>query len=237
MVDHRLPYLRQFREASHPLEALQQHGHRQQMRIGIRALLRPHRLIRRRHVEHVQLPGRHQPRELRIRRPFDRCHRSRPLTVACKSRGRTCNGTVSYVKAGSGRSAGPAGGGVGEDLVAPEGGQVFDLAAVVLAAGGHPRVPDLRDHAAPARRAGGAYGRPGRGCPHRPRQAIGGWVPVRGLEGGATWGNSPMRAIRASAKQALTAASAARSPRPAPRRPATPAPGPFRPAAAILVTA
>ena len=60
-----------------------------------------------------------------------------------------------------------AGGGVGEDLVAPVGGQVIDLAVVVLAAGGHPRVPDLRHHAAPARRAGGAYGRPGRGCPYR----------------------------------------------------------------------
>ena len=54
-----------------------------------------------------------------------------------------------------------AGGGVGEDLLAPVGGQVIDLAVVVLAAGGHPRVPDLRHHAAPApgRRP---YGRPGR---------------------------------------------------------------------------
>src|SRR5437588_815098 len=65
-----------------------------------------------------------------------------------------------------------AGGGVGEDLVAPEGGQVIDLAVVVLAAGGHPRVPDLRHHAAPARRAAGAYVRPGRGCPHRYPAAV-----------------------------------------------------------------
>ena len=43
-----------------------------------------------------------------------------------------------------------AGGGVGEDLLAPVGGQVIDLAVVVLAAGGHPRVPDLRHHALPA---------------------------------------------------------------------------------------
>jgi hypothetical protein len=65
-----------------------------------------------------------------------------------------------------------AGGGVGEDLVAPVGGQVIDLAVVVLAAGGHPRVPDLRHHAAPARRAAGAYVRPGRGCPHRYPAAV-----------------------------------------------------------------
>ena len=37
-----------------------------------------------------------------------------------------------------------AGRGVGEDLVAAVGGQVIDLAVVFLAAGGHPRVPDLR---------------------------------------------------------------------------------------------
>jgi hypothetical protein len=43
-----------------------------------------------------------------------------------------------------------AGGGVGEDLVAPVGGQVIELAVVVLAAGGHPRVPDLRHHPMPA---------------------------------------------------------------------------------------
>src|SRR5712671_5630198 len=65
-----------------------------------------------------------------------------------------------------------AGGGVGEDLVASVGGQVIDLAVVVLAAGGHPRVPDLRHHAAPARRAAGAYVRPGRGCPHRYPAAV-----------------------------------------------------------------
>ena len=59
-----------------------------------------------------------------------------------------------------------AGGGVGEDPLAPVGGQVIDLAVVVLAAGGYPRVPDLRHHACPARRAG-AYGRSGRGCPRR----------------------------------------------------------------------
>ena len=39
---------------------------------------------------------------------------------------------------------------VGEDLVASVGGQVIDLAVVFLAAGGHPRVPDLRHHAGPA---------------------------------------------------------------------------------------
>src|SRR5208282_5650000 len=65
-----------------------------------------------------------------------------------------------------------AGGGVGEDLLAPVGGQVIDLAVVVLAAGGHPRVPDLRHHAAPARPAGGAYGRAGGGCPRRHRAAM-----------------------------------------------------------------
>jgi len=43
-----------------------------------------------------------------------------------------------------------AGHGVGEDLLAPVSGQVIDLAVVVLAAGGHPRVPDLRHHAGPA---------------------------------------------------------------------------------------
>src|SRR5271166_5696196 len=41
-------------------------------------------------------------------------------------------------------------GGVGEDLVASVGGQVIDLAVVVLAAGGHPRVSDLRHYAGPA---------------------------------------------------------------------------------------
>src|SRR5208283_2001636 len=46
-----------------------------------------------------------------------------------------------------------AGGGVGEDLVASVGGQVIDLAVVVLAAGGHPRVPDLRHHAGVRSRA------------------------------------------------------------------------------------
>ena len=46
-----------------------------------------------------------------------------------------------------------AGGGVGEDLLAPVGGQVIDLAVVVLAAGGHPRVPDLRHHAGVRSRA------------------------------------------------------------------------------------
>ena len=44
---------------------------------------------------------------------------------------------------------------------------LIDLAVVVLAAGGHPRIPDLRHHAAPALRAGGADGRPGRGRPRR----------------------------------------------------------------------
>jgi hypothetical protein len=43
-----------------------------------------------------------------------------------------------------------AGGGVGEDLVASVGGQLVDLAVVFLAAGGHPRVPDFRHHAARA---------------------------------------------------------------------------------------
>ncbi len=46
-----------------------------------------------------------------------------------------------------------AGGGVGEDLAASVGGQVIDLAVVVLAAGGHPRVPDLRHHAGVRSRA------------------------------------------------------------------------------------
>jgi hypothetical protein len=44
-------------------------------------------------------------------------------------------------------------GGVGEDLLAPVGGQVIDLAVVVLAAGGHPGVPDLRHHAGVGSRA------------------------------------------------------------------------------------
>ena len=57
-----------------------------------------------------------------------------------------------------------AGGGVGEDLLAPVGGQVIDLAVVVLAAGGHPRVPDLRHHRPPARPPGGTHGRRGSGC-------------------------------------------------------------------------
>ena len=69
---------------------------------------------------------------------------------------------------------------VGEDLVASVGGQVIDLAVVVLAAGGHPRVPDLRHHAGPACRAGGAYGRPGRSCPRR--------YPGRGAEPGCCHG-------------------------------------------------
>ena len=46
-----------------------------------------------------------------------------------------------------------AGRGVGEDLLAAVGGQVIDLAVVVLAAGGHPRVPDLRHHAGVGSRA------------------------------------------------------------------------------------
>ena len=48
---------------------------------------------------------------------------------------------------------------VGEDLVASVGGQVIDLAVVFLAAGGHPRVPDLRHHRPPARPPGGTHGR------------------------------------------------------------------------------
>src|SRR5271157_5438110 len=65
-----------------------------------------------------------------------------------------------------------AGGGIGEDLLAPVGGQVIDLAVVVLAAGGHSRVPDLRHHRAPARPPGGAYVRAGAGCPRRHRAAM-----------------------------------------------------------------
>src|SRR5271165_1657194 len=65
-----------------------------------------------------------------------------------------------------------AGGGVGEDLLAPAGGQVIDLAVVVLAAGGHPRVPDLRHHRSPARRAGGMHGRAAGGCPRRRRAGV-----------------------------------------------------------------
>src|SRR6266496_3179593 len=45
-----------------------------------------------------------------------------------------------------------AGSGVREDLGAPVAAPVIDLAGVLLAAGGHPRVPDLRHHAAPAHR-------------------------------------------------------------------------------------
>jgi len=56
---------------------------------------------------------------------------------------------------------------VGEDLVASVGGQLIDLAVVFLAAGGHPRVPDLRHHANPTWRACFMRGRPGRGCPRR----------------------------------------------------------------------
>jgi hypothetical protein len=56
---------------------------------------------------------------------------------------------------------------IGEDLVASVGGQVIDLAVVFLAAGGHPRVSDLRHHADPARRASSAHGRPGRSCQRR----------------------------------------------------------------------
>jgi len=69
-----------------------------------------------------------------------------------------------------------AGGGVGEDLVAPVGGQVIDLAVVVLAAGGHPRVPDLRHHAAPARRARGVCGRPDWSFPRQCPAAMTGGV-------------------------------------------------------------
>jgi hypothetical protein len=69
-----------------------------------------------------------------------------------------------------------AGRGVGEDLVASVAGQLVDLAVVFLAAGGHPRVPDLRHHANPARRAGGGYGRPGRSCPRRCAAAVMGRV-------------------------------------------------------------
>ena len=57
--------------------------------------------------------------------------------------------------------------GGGEDLAASVGGQVVELAVVVLAAGGHPRVPDLGHHAVPVRRAAGADAHPGRGCPSR----------------------------------------------------------------------
>jgi len=67
-----------------------------------------------------------------------------------------------------------AGGGVGEDLLASVGGQVIDLAVVVLAAGGHPRVPDLRHHRPPARRPGG-------GCPRRHRAGVGSRAAVTPL--------------------------------------------------------
>ena len=65
-----------------------------------------------------------------------------------------------------------AGGGAGEDLVASVGGQVIDLAVVVLAAGGHPRVP----RSSPSRGPGPPGGRRVRSArlalPHRCPAAV-----------------------------------------------------------------
>ena len=63
-------------------------------------------------------------------------------------------------------------GGVGEDLLAAVGFEVVDLAVVVLAAGGHPRVPDLRHHRSPAAVPGSASGQAGRNGLRRRRFVV-----------------------------------------------------------------
>ena len=75
---HRLRNILQAREIPHPVETLQLHHERQQMAIRTGLTTRPRDLLRLRRVEHVQLPGRQEPLEPRIRGPLDRRHANRP---------------------------------------------------------------------------------------------------------------------------------------------------------------
>jgi hypothetical protein len=77
---HLRRHLVQRREVAQPAERLQLDDQAQQMLIRARVLPRPGDLLRGRGVEHVQLPGGHEPPEARVGRPLHRRHEpTRPV--------------------------------------------------------------------------------------------------------------------------------------------------------------